>query len=882
MDPIRWRRIQSLFHAALAHAPDERHAFLRQATADDPSLTQDVLDLLAEDAREASVLDRDVAGLASDILGSDEAARVGHAVGRYVIVRTLGHGGMGIVYLARREDVGLDVAIKLLRDAWLSPDRRERFASEQRTLAQLRHPAIAQLHDADTLPDGTPWFAMEYVEGEPLTEWCASRRASLEERLRLFRQVCEAVLHAHRQAVIHRDLKPSNILVTGDGSVKLLDFGIAKQIETIEGLDDPVRTGFRLMTPAYAAPEQLDGGRLGTYTDVYALGVILYELITGRLPFDLAERSPVEAAAVILQAEPPRPSLAAQGGGPLPQLRRSAWSDLDVLCLTAMQKDPARRYQTVEALIRDVDHFLASQPLEARPDTLGYRTAKFFRRHARAVLATAAVFVAVIALTAFYTFRLARARNDAVAEAARTERIQRFMMNLFQGGQEQVGPADSLRVVTLVDRGVQEAGLLDAEPDVQAELYQTLGGIYQQLGSLDRADSLLTHALDRRVKLYGRGNIAVAGSLVALGKLRIDQARFDDAETLIREGLALDRRFLPPGHPSTLLALGALGKALEERGDYPQAIAVLDSAVHTRPSTASASNADLVANLAELANSHFYAGHLEASDSINRIVIGIYRQLYGERHPLVADAIINLGATEFERGHYAEAERYYRQALAITEAWYGPDHTATASALTMLARALNYENEHDSAKVLLRRALAIQERVYGPIHPAVASALNDLGVAALNQGDLASAKEDFSRMVQIYNAVYHGRHYLIGIAKSNLGSVYLKEAKYADAERLFREAIAMTDSTQGAEHVDAGIQWIKLGRAMLREGRYTEAVEASLRGYGIVSKQTAPSVSYLQAARADLAEAYDSLRQPEAAKKYREERDRIAADTVKH
>ncbi len=364
---------------------------------------------------------------------------------------------MGVVYLAEREDLGSFAAVKILRDASLSPSRRERFASEQRTLAQLDHPSIARLYDAGTLPDGTPWFVMEYVDGLPLTAYCAMRVRSVPGRLELFRAVCEAVQHAHQHAIIHRDLKPSNILVRQDGGVKLLDFGIAKQLESLEMAADQTRTGLRLMTPAYAAPEQLSGERVGIHTDIYSLGVILYELLAGRLPFDFSNQTPAEIARTLAEQEPARPSEVAGKGSAGAVTGGSSWADLDVLCLTAMHKDPARRYRTVDALIRDVEHFLRGEPLAARPDTLGYRLGKFVRRNWRAVSVTAAGAALVIGLVIFYTVRLATARNAALAETARTQRIQGFMLDLFQGGDEVVGPAESLRVVTLVDRGVQEA-----------------------------------------------------------------------------------------------------------------------------------------------------------------------------------------------------------------------------------------------------------------------------------------------------------------------------------------------------------------------------------------------------------------------------------------
>src|SRR6266566_3364588 len=413
MNAARWEQIQALFHA-VADLPDPaQRASLEAQCAEDPALMTEVLTLLGEDARGDSLLDRDAAHVAAEVLDEGiPTALLDQTFGPYRLKEALGQGGMGVVYLAEREDLGSVAAIKILRDAWLSPDRRERFASEQRTLAQLNHPAIARLYDADTLPDGTPWFVMEYVEGVPLTTFCEEHGSSIPERLRLFRAVCEAVEHAHGHLIVHRDLKPSNILVKPDGSVKLLDFGIAKQLDSLEGPVDRTRTGLRLMTPAYAAPEQILGHPVGIHTDIYTLGVVLYELLTGRLPFDLSNRTPGAAEAVIVTDEPLRPSAAAKQAA-----SRRAWADLDVLCLTAMRKEPERRYRTVEALIRDIDHYLDEEPLDARPDTFRYRLSKYVRRNWRPVSAAGAAIIVVIGLVVFYTVRLTTARNAAVAEA---------------------------------------------------------------------------------------------------------------------------------------------------------------------------------------------------------------------------------------------------------------------------------------------------------------------------------------------------------------------------------------------------------------------------------------------------------------------------------
>src|SRR5215469_12311358 len=361
MDGARWQRIQEVFHDASGLPEAERDLFVRTICSGDADLAAEVLAMLKHDSGDG-LLDQNLAETAHKTFSAPDPLAC-KEFGPYQIIRLLGEGGMGVVYLAERTDLHSQVAIKVLRDAWLSPARRERFAGEQRTLAQLNHPSIARLYDAAALPDGTPYFVMEYIEGVPLTEYCRKKKCSIDQRLQLFRSVCEAVQHAHGHAVIHRDLKPSNILVKEDGSVHLLDFGIAKELESLDLQVDQTMTGLRLMTPAYAAPEQIRGERIGIRTDVYSLGVILYELLTNELPFDLSNLTPAEATSIIADHDPGKPSTAVRRNGPqldsnASELTQTAWADLDVLCLTAMHKDPQRRYASVEALIRDVDHYL--------------------------------------------------------------------------------------------------------------------------------------------------------------------------------------------------------------------------------------------------------------------------------------------------------------------------------------------------------------------------------------------------------------------------------------------------------------------------------------------------------------------------------------------
>ncbi|MEO8450527.1 MAG: serine/threonine-protein kinase [Gemmatimonadota bacterium] len=817
-----WEQLADAFDELVGLPPEARAAALSRLAGDVAALRARLEAMLHADGQGRHPLDRDVAAAAGDLIGA--APDAPEQIGAYRLMRPLGEGGSAVVYLATRADVGHQVAIKILRDAWLSPARRDRFLVEQRTLAQLSHPGIAQFHDADVLPNGTPWLAMEYVPGQPLTDYCRDRGLGVRDKLLLVRAVAEAVQYAHRHAIIHRDLKPSNILVTGDGNVKVVDFGIAKHLEAADG-SDTTRTGLRMLTPAYAAPEQLDHSGVGTYTDVYALGVVLYELLLGRLP-----------------AAPPEPSQE---------------EDLDVLCATAMHPDPLRRYRDMDGMIRDIDHFLAAEPLEARPDSFGYRAGKFVRRHAAAVVAAALALVAVVGLIAFYTVRLKQARDAALAESARTARVQRFTQNLFEGGDPSAAPADTLKVITLLDRGLQEARSLEADPRTQSELFQTLGTIYQKLGRLETADTLLLASLEQRKKLSGPNDRTVAEAQIALGLLRMDQARYDEAEQLVRGAQ----------RPADAASTAALGRVLEAKGDYPAALLVLTEAVHLLRLRDGGST-DYAAAVTELANTHFYAGNYDASDSLNREVLSLDRRRHGPRHPSVAEDLINLGATEFERGKYRQAEDYYRQALNITRSWYGEEHYATAGNLTMLGRALVREERWDEATATLRQALVIREKVFGPMHPNVASTVNELGTIELRRERYPEAERYYARAVDIYRTAYHGKHYLIGIGLSNVGSVRLGQGDNVGAEKVFREALARFSETLSANHSNVGIIRIKLGRALVRQRRWADAVAETKAGHDILAKQASPSIRFLEWARADLTTAYAALGRPAEAAKY--------------
>jgi serine/threonine-protein kinase len=814
-------------------------------------------------------LDHDVFELADRVFDAYPEPESLEDFGAYQIRDRIDKGGMGEVWLAYDYIAGREVAIKIPR--YLSdPALRKRFAAEVTHQAKLEHPFIARLYDHGVCPDGTPYFAMEFVQGERLDKYCRQKNLPLRERVKLLRAVCEAVQYAHGMLVVHRDLKPSNILVKDDGTPKLLDFGVASRLAAVGEPPQQTQTE-AAFTRAFAAPEQFRREPVGVYTDVYALGVILYQLLTGRLPYDLEDCTPGRAELMVTgESEPVKPSEVARKTGDR-KTGKADWNDLDVLCLTAMKKDVPRRYSSVLELAQDIDRYLKGEPLQARPDAPSYRVGKFVRRNRRAIVLSVAALAVIVGLVVFFSLRLAKERNAALAEAARVRRVERFTLDLFDGGDEDAGTAENLRVVTLLERGVRGAQALKADPGVQADVYQTLGTAYQNLGNYGQADSLLKSALEKRKSAFGSDDQRVAESLLKLGLLRGEQGQLAQAEQLTREALAINRRRLPPDHPGMSDAMTGLGLILDRRGRYEEAIKVLSEAARLQ-STPSGDKNILSLSLFYLASAQYHLGHYTISEALNRQVLDIDKQIHGAQHPDVAEELMNLGSIQTQLGRYKEAEQQYREALQIYKNWWGEDHPGTADVMSYVARSLISQSRYDEAEILLHRSLAILERAHGKTpHHTVAFALSSLGAIALARGRLNEAETDYDHALQIERAVYGDQHQFAAVALYNLGGVYLEEGQLARAEKTFRDALDRLTRKSAADPLYVGIARIKLGRALVREKRYREAESETLAGYEALTRQEGTSPAWLRKAREDLVVAYDALHQPEKAAKFRTE-----------
>lgn len=826
--------------------------------------------MLRKEHERRPIVDQGLSAIAINILEASRQQFESMNFGPYRLLDILGEGGMGVVYLAEHKNNGMLVAIKILIDAQLSPARRERFALEQRMLAELDHPNIARLYHADFLEDSTPWFAMEYI-GErpdatkdrsgalPLLDYCDHHACGMEQRLRLFRQVCEAVRFVHSKMLVHRDLKPSNILMTAAGVPKLIDFGIGKEWSEKPADVSLTVPGLRLMTLAYAAPEQLRGGAALPSGDIYALGVVLYQLLTGRHPFDFSACSTSEAEKKVLDEAPPKPSQAALESGVHSRASRSQWRDLDALCMKAMHKSEERRYASVESLIHDLTSYLAGRPLQARPDGFVYHASKFGHRNWRSLAAIALTVIAVISGVVYYTISLKRARDRAVAEEVRTARIEDFMQNMLKNGDDEVGPKQQMKVDDLVDRGVKEAQAMDHDPEVQADLYDTFGGIYESWGKYTLAFQFLDQARRRREAMEGADGVKVADSLFHLAQWHQDQDHLAEAEQLLHKALAIQTHRLGPTDAATARSMTMMGLVSQRRGDYKQSISVLEQAIAIQ-SKRSDSLVDLSASISLLANDYYYLNDFDRSWTLNEQGLELDRKIHGDRHPDIAEDLISLGNLEFTRSHFAESEKDYRKAWEIDKTWYGPTHASTADAEMYVAKALIAQQRLADAQTLLAEALdALEHASEGEARAKIGILLNERGKLNQRQKNWAAAEADYRRAIDIFSKVYGEEHTFVLIVRSNLDSIAMDRGNYTLAEKGFRELLAAYGKVAPKDDVDCGVTWVRLGHTLLLEKRYPEAETALVKGLGLVGAHEDASSNWVRDGNRDLVQVRQQM-----------------------
>jgi serine/threonine-protein kinase len=858
----QWARLSPVLDEALELAADSRGEFLDRACAGDPALRAAADALVQADVSAGEFLEHSVGEYAGTLgLGAategDRPPR--ERVGPYRIVRELARGGMGAVYLGERADGQFDqqVALKLIRGGAGSREIHRRFLAERQILARLHHPNIARLLDGGVTPDGEPWFAMEYVAGTAITQYCRERGLGVPERLALFRAVGEAVRYAHGQLVVHRDLKPSNIFVADSGTVKLLDFGIAKVVAAGQGAEpdaEPAtRTELRVMTPEYAAPEQVRGDAVSTATDVYALGAVLYELLTGRRAHRFERHTPAEYERVVCETEPDPPS----SGVEQERLRRTLRGDLDTIVLKALEKEPVRRYDSVEALLEDLRRYQSGLPIRARPASRWYRVRKFVRRHAVAVaIGGLAVGLAAAGVTAVVWQARAAER-----QAARATAVKDFLAGLFRGA----GPAESrgkeLTARELLERGV---GRLDSalagQPELQQELLAELGTIHQALGLYGAAESLFARATTIAVATYGEDHLEVAARLDNWAMAHKVKGDYPRAESLLTRALAIRSTELGPTDPDVAFTMGHLSIILNNTGRYARAESLVRDALAIDIAHDGREGLTVATDLNNLGVILAGKGDLAGADSAYRAAVAIERKLLHPDHPQLLDGVGNLAGNLGARGRYAEAESMQRELLAARRRLYRGDNPQIAYALHSLASTVERLGRLAEAESLLTEAVAMRRSLLGEDHPDVMGSVNNLAIIRFRAGLLPAAEQSFREVYAGFLRANGADHAHTLTALTNLGTTLSEQGKYAEAEPVLREAIRRRAEQFGAENPNTALSLHHLGVLLHRTNRLAEA-ERILRGVVAVYRRERPDHPRLAEALTSLGEVLTSRRQ---------------------
>jgi len=825
MNAERWKTIRDVFDRALEHPPDSRAAFLDDVGANDPELRREVASLL-----EAHAATGPLDLLAKELVGPwttalQTSALDGEHVGPYRIVREIGRGGMGTVYLAERDDGTYEhtVALKLVRYRLAGEDLLVRFLNERQILARLQHPNIARLLDGGMTDDGLPYFAMEYVDGRPIDVYCDAHRLSVRERLELFLQIGRAVHYAHRNLVVHRDLKPGNLLVTDNGDVRLLDFGIAKLLDEATPGNRPTRTGGQVMTPAYASPEQVRGESVTTATDVYALGVLLYELLTGRRPYRLDDATPAETERIVCDQEPPRPSttlcssasppgdrlaplIARQRDTTPDRLRRQLEGDLDTIVLKALQKDPDRRYASAEALVDDIQRHLDGLPVRARPNSPLYRARKFAGRHRTTVVAAALVVASLAAGLggALWQARVAAQERDlARQETQKAEKVSDFLVDLFEASDPREAQGDTLTAYDLLARGEERLNdrLLE-QPLTRAAMLSVLGRTHTASGSYADAARLL----DTAVVLQERHSSPAsdrARTRRSLAKAEVLGGRLDRAHRLYEESLSLLRSAPDADSIEVAVTLSDFGSLHLERGAFDAAETAFRQALSILPSEIGPADPEVEATrrstLQHLALLFQETGRLEAAVPVLENLLSLQRAHLTAPHPDLALLLNDFGMTLQRLGQLERAETLLREAIAMQRELFGRDHPQLVFALGNLAAVVD-DTDLAAADSLTAEALAIARRILEPTNPVVATSLALRAQTVHKTGRLAEADSLFVRAVEAARRAFPPGHPRIGWAQVGHARVLQAREDATRADQLFQDGTRILVDAFGPTH----------------------------------------------------------------------------------
>jgi eukaryotic-like serine/threonine-protein kinase len=817
MTPERWKKIEEIFSQAIELPKPERTAFLQKTCADDLELLNELQSLLEQD-HTGTLLGTVISHAAGSLSETELKKLEGKHIGPYRITGLIGQGGMAEVYSAVRDDdqYQKQVAIKLIRNPG-AVFLIKRFQYERQILASLEHPCIARFLEGGTTEDGIPYLVMEYIEGEQIINYCVNHNLNIRLRLQLFRSVCDAVQYAHRNLVIHRDLKPSNILVTSDGVPKLLDFGIAKLLNPDWITDVPTVahtvTAIRIMTPEYASPEQIRGENVTTSTDIYSLGVILYELLTGSRPRDFKTKSLSEIERIITDEEPEKPSLAVaknlSTGHSRPiadtkKLSRELAQDLDNIVMMAMRKEPQRRYLSAEQLGQDIDNYLEGRPIQARTPTLGYRAAKFIGRHRIGVAVTAIFLIFAIVFMAEILRERSRAeaaRIQAEREAARAKAVTEFLQDTYKAGnpfRNKLG-----RDVTLFEALQSAAKEIETsfkdQPETEADVRNTLGYTFMRLGKYEDAEKNLLRALEIRKKLHPGNHVDIALSLDNMATLNHEKGNLPQAEKYFREALAMRRNLYPDGAKEVSDSLNNMGVLLHDEGKLADAEKAYRECLEMRYKFYGAEADETSSTITNLGAVLIEKEDFSAAESMMRKALELDRKRWGDNHPNVSFSMNNLAFCLEKQGKIDEAAPLYKKCAEMNPKLLGAEHPITTRGMCNLGRILMLQGNLQEAEPTLRKALEIQKRIMEANHPQIGNTMMTLAQALQRKNQCTEAEPLYRDAIAIYIKSNY-RPNIRAVTTSLLGDCLTTLNRFPEAEKLLKESHAELVSIKGAQY----------------------------------------------------------------------------------
>jgi eukaryotic-like serine/threonine-protein kinase len=869
MSSVAWRRIEEVFVAALEMAPEKRTAWLDQQCQGDAPLRREVESLLVAEIESANFLLGSALPKITSLLLDDEAetSRSGQHIGPYKILDELGRGGMGVVYLAARGDDQFrqSVAIKLIKRGLDTEDILRRFNNERQILASLNHPNIGKLFDGGTTQEGLPYFVMEYIAGLPLLQYCDEHGLSTTERLQIFRRVCAAVQYAHQHLVIHRDLKPSNILVSEEGEVKLLDFGVAKLLNPDSAAEGMTQTQAvqRVMTPEYASPEQVRGQHVTTATDIYSLGVILYQLLTGARPYELKDTSAEELSRVICDYEPSKPSQVASGQQsvnsgasvrhpqvtsddgrttkPKPKIQnlKSLRGDIDNIVLMALRKDPARRYRSVEQLSADIERHLKGLPVIARKDTFKYRAGKFVRRNRFAVAAAALVVLSLvggIVATAWQARAAASQARAARQEKEKAEAISAFLGQVLNSTNPVLKVShDSSRERTITEvldeaAGRLESGEFDNQPEVKAELERIIADSYNGQGRHRLADQHMEEYVALLSKIYGENDPRTLPASASWATLLFTRGELTEAEKKFRQVLPLMRTEQQKGNLKAEVLLDAL------------------------------------LNFAYLRRTQ---GDPKEAESLFREVLALRHQIPVESVVPIAVTQSTLASTLADQGRFDEALQTAREAVAEARQRGETDRPDFGFSLTVLGGFLTDKGDFVEADTALHEGESIFRKLLSPSHLWLGDNLRNQAISLYRQNKFAEAQNKVSETLKIYLESF-GPHYdNYPTALITQGLILNRTGKSKEGEVILREAVKLRTESLPKEHFWIAVANSALGECLTTEKRFAEAEPRLVESYTALNSRLGPRDPRTREALQRLVKLYDEWGKPAQAGQYR-------------